>query len=309
MANPQSEAGHTRISNELLEAILIFPLSGREMKVVMYIARETYGWSRKKASISYGAVSRYTGISRRNAIVICQQLLQKGVLFSERKGDRRANVMGIQKNYTLWKPVDNLVMLATLPSDAGDTIPSDVGDTSKQQSSDAGDTIPSDVGDTSKQQSSDAGDTRSSDAGDTTSKQKAIRLKQSENKQERLKNKAVEKAKISRLIAGNEACLSNCDPRPVIRILQKAGFDVLRVWGAVMQCKRSRITNPAGYLVKLMADPQYMPADCFLDMGKQEMLRWEQREKSALAGSVSERSVVASTELVGTIAEKFNART
>lgn len=290
MANPQSEAGHTRISNELLEAILIFPFNGREMKVVMYIARETYGWSRKKASISYGAISRYTGISRRNAIVICQQLIQKGVLFSESKGDRRANVMGIQKNYTLWKPVENLVMLAPLPSDAGDTMPSDAGDTSKRQSS-------------------DAGDTRSSDAGDTTSKQKAIRLKQSENKQDRLKKIAGDKSAISRLIAGNEACLSNCDPRPVIRILQKAGFDVLRVWGAVMQCKRSRITNPAGYLVKLMADPQYMPADCFLDMGKQEMLRWEQREKSALAGSVSERSVVAGTELVGALAEKFNART
>lgn len=293
MANPQSEAGHTRISNELLDAILKHDLTGQELKTVIYVARETYGWSRKKAQISYGMICRATGMCRRNAIRICASLQERGILYFQGSGSRYAHIMGIQKNYELWdsgKPVDKLVTPRPLPSDVQTTRGGDVQTTSNAPTS-------------------DAQTTRSSDAQTTPSKQKAIRLKQSENKQERLKNKAVEKAKISRLIAGNEACLSNCDPRPVIRILQKAGFDVLRVWGAVMQCKRSRITNPAGYLVKLMADPQYMPADCFLDMGKQEMLRWEQREKSVSAGSVSERSVVAGAELVGALAEKFNART
>jgi phage replication O-like protein O len=294
VANPQSEDGHTRIANTLLEAILKHAWTGhQELKVVFYVARETYGWSRTKAQISYGMITRATGIHRRNAIRICASLQARGILMMQGTGDRYAHIMGIQKNYELWdvqQPVDNLVACGPLPSGLQTTRWGGVQTTSKASPS-------------------GLQTTRSSGLQTTPSKQKAIRLKQSENKQDRLKNKTVEKAKISRLIAGNEACLSNCDPRPVIRILQKAGFDVLRVWGAVMQCKRSRITNPAGYLVKLMADPKYMPPDCLLDMGKQEMLRWEQREKSALAGSVAERSVVAGAELVGALAEKFNART
>lgn len=275
MASPQSEHGHTRISNELLEAILIFPFTGRELKVVMYIARETYGWSRKKASISYGAISRYTGITRRNAIGICQHLIKKGVLFSESKGTRRANVMGIQKNYTLWKPVDNLVMQATLPSDTGDTMPSDVGDTSKRQSS-------------------DVGDTRSSDVGDTTSKQKAIRLKQAENKEKRDRPEKTSalKAKLSALIKGHEHCITNCDPRPVIDALVAAGYDVMRVWGALVQARDKK--NPPGYLVTTLCSGRYAVADGALLKAKAEAEKWQY-----FAGARSLVSQVANKLMAG----------
>lgn len=298
MANPQSEAGHTRIANTLLEAILRHSWTGQqEIKVVFYVARETYGWSRTKAQISYGMITRATGIHRRNAIRICASLQARGILLIQGTGDRYAHVMGIQKNYELWdaptgQPVHNLVACGPLPSGSHTT-----GDGGLQT--------------TREHQPSGLQTTRDSGLQTTPSKQKAIRLKQSENKQGRLKKIAVDKSSISRLIAGSEACLSNCDPRPVVRLLQKAGFDVLRVWGAVMQCKRSRIKNPAGYLVKLMADPNYMPADCFLELGKQEMLRWEQREKSVSAGSASEGSAVAgsrqSEALVSAVANKLTA--
>jgi len=291
VATPQTEKGYVRIANELLDALLRYPFKGHEFKVVFCIVRETYGWNRKTARTSFGTIARLTGISRRQVIRICKTLMERSIVTRVGESECRAHTMGIVKDYEKWvgHTVENSGIL--------------------QKTSDTHDTRASDPQDTSCRKTSDTHDTITSDTHDTPSKTERHRLKTSERQQDRLKKIAGDKSAISRLIAGNEACLSNCDPRPVIKILQKAGFDVLRVWGAVMQCKRSRITNPAGYLVKLMADPQYMPADCFLDMGKQEMLRWEQREKSVSAGSVSERSVVAGAELVGALAEKFNART
>jgi len=241
----------------------------------MYIARETYGWSRKKASISYGAISRHTGISRRNAIAVCQHLLKMGVLFSESKGDRRANVMGIQKNYSVWisNPVDNLVMLATLPSDAGDTMPSDADDTIKRQSS-------------------DAGDTRSSDAGDTTSKQKAIRLKQAENKEMlRPFKKTDQKAKLAALIKGHEGCITNCDPRPVIDALVGAGFDVMRVWGILVESRDKK--NPPGYLVSTLCGSQFAVSDQALKKAKGEAEKWNYFSSTGCAIGASLVSSVA----------------
>lgn len=48
MASPQLENGHTRIANELLEALCRARLSGNEYMCVLWIARKSYGWNARK---------------------------------------------------------------------------------------------------------------------------------------------------------------------------------------------------------------------------------------------------------------------
>lgn len=282
MANPQSEEGHTRISNELLEAVLRRSFTGQELKVIFYAARETYGWSRTKAQISYGMISRFTGISRRNAIRICKSLQRRGVLFFQGSGDRYAHIMGIQKNYDLWdRVVDNLVTPRPLASSmASDTQTTRGGDTQT----------------TSKHPTGDTQTTRSGDTQTTPSKQKTNRLKQAENKG-RLRNNSGLKAKLAALIKGLEACITNCDPRPVVDALVGSGngFDVERVWGALVQSRTA--ANPAGYLVSLLAAPQFSVADSAREKAKEEIKRWKYLESASREGAA----------LVSAVAQKLSA--
>lgn len=258
MANPQSEAGHTRISNELLEAILKHDFTGQELKTIFFIARETYGWSRTKAQISYGMISRATGMCRRNLIRICRSLNTRRVIFFQGSGNRYAHIIGLQKNYELWDkaPVDNLVTPRPLPSDAQTTRGGDAQTTSQTQASGLQTTSPSGL-------------------QTTPSKQKAIRLKQAENKQEidRPEKIAALKAKLSALIKGHEHCITNCDPRPVIDALVAAGYDVMRVWGALVQARDKK--NPPGYLVTTLCSGRYAVADSALLKAKAEAEKWQ----------------------------------
>lgn len=247
MANPQKENGYTALANELLEAILLHPFTGQELKTILFIARETYGWSRKKSQISYTEIARSTAISRRNVIKICQRLVSNGVLFYQGTGDRHARLFGIQKNYESWGGY----------------------------ASDAQDTRPSDAQDTRKRQSSDPQDTRSSDAQDTTLlKQENNIVKQAEKKGIRpvdnSEKNETKKREIARLIKGFESQITNGDPRELVNILLSAtGFDPLRVWGSIVQARSKR--NPAGYLVIALGDPLYAVADSAMDQARREM--------------------------------------
>lgn len=41
--------GHTEISNELLEAVCRFPFTGPQLRLLMFVIRDSYGWKRKIA--------------------------------------------------------------------------------------------------------------------------------------------------------------------------------------------------------------------------------------------------------------------
>lgn len=66
--NPQLENGYTKIANELLEGILLSDLTKDEMKITFAIIRQTYGYSRKIATISISLFQKLTGLDRRNVV-------------------------------------------------------------------------------------------------------------------------------------------------------------------------------------------------------------------------------------------------
>ena len=98
MANPQVEDGFTRLANELLEALIQADLSARELRVLLAVARETYGWSRKATTVTGYKVAKMTGMQRTQAARALRALKQRNVLSNGNEG------IGLQKDYQAWLP-------------------------------------------------------------------------------------------------------------------------------------------------------------------------------------------------------------
>jgi phage replication O-like protein O len=67
---PQLENGYTRVANELMEAIMRFPLNKRELKIILYIIRNSYGYHRKhliNEANKHGKIAEATGTLRSNS--------------------------------------------------------------------------------------------------------------------------------------------------------------------------------------------------------------------------------------------------
>ena len=100
-ASPQLENGHTRIANELLEAIIRCHFSATELDIIWFIARNTYGWNRKEAIISYGMMAKGIDGDIRYVKRMVSRLIKNGVIFKAKINNQ--NLIGLNKNYKVWR--------------------------------------------------------------------------------------------------------------------------------------------------------------------------------------------------------------
>ncbi len=96
----QCEDGYTKIANELLDAILRYPLTKREHIVVLAVIRKTYGWNKKKDDMSLSQLADITGIDRAHLSRTVNGLFAKKVLLKEQ--GRYAQTIGLNKKYRDW---------------------------------------------------------------------------------------------------------------------------------------------------------------------------------------------------------------
>ncbi len=101
IGSPQLERGHTRIANELLESIIVYPFTAAQLKVVLVVIRRTYGWRKKKTQISYGTLSSLTRLNMRYIKRIVKNLIKDKVLIMEK--DNTRNILGLNKAYPQWR--------------------------------------------------------------------------------------------------------------------------------------------------------------------------------------------------------------
>lgn len=99
--SPQLENGHTRIANELLEAIYQYPFNGTELKVILAIIRLTYGWARKATAISYSELANLINTQPRYVKKVIKELVQDNVI--HKKTTNKRCVIGINKHYNTWR--------------------------------------------------------------------------------------------------------------------------------------------------------------------------------------------------------------
>jgi len=105
--SPQTEDGFTMIANELMEHVLGFRFSHRELAIIFTIFRKTYGYGKKEDDISASQIGEMCGIQRQHVTTTLNILFQKNVIF--KKPGRYGCVIGIQKNYSLWITSDGLL--------------------------------------------------------------------------------------------------------------------------------------------------------------------------------------------------------
>lgn len=107
MTNPQLEKGYLRIANSLFDALYIKAhLTQRQLTVISFIIRQTYGYSRKSHDMSYLFIANGTGIARRHVITVIKQLEEYKIITVDRTQNR--NIIGINKHFDEWQTGDQI---------------------------------------------------------------------------------------------------------------------------------------------------------------------------------------------------------
>ena len=104
MASPQKEDGYTPIANELLDAIYRTNFTAAELKVLLFVMRFTYGFSRKEYGISLTFISNGVGVSKRYISSSVAKLIDDNILLLVKKhSDTQSRVIKINKDFDKWK--------------------------------------------------------------------------------------------------------------------------------------------------------------------------------------------------------------
>lgn len=107
MANPQTENGYTKISNELLEVLGFIQLPATEYQVLMVIFRMTYGYNKKTAEIYNWQLCDSTGLIKNAISRSLKGLKDKNIII------RNGNFTSINKDYDTWKLTELLTRKLT----------------------------------------------------------------------------------------------------------------------------------------------------------------------------------------------------
>lgn len=119
MSDPQTEDGYTRIANELFDAILRYPFSKRELKIVLAVIRKTYGYNKKSDDMTLTQLADLTNMKLSHVSETVAGLTAQNVLL-KREG-RFGYVLGINKKYSTWKCSQNgnVPKTGSIPSQNG----------------------------------------------------------------------------------------------------------------------------------------------------------------------------------------------
>lgn len=98
--NPQIEDGHTRIANELLEAITLFDFSKRQYKILLFIIRKTYGFNKKSDQMSLSQIINGTGLDKSSVIKTLAELVELKIIAKQQVN--YSNSISLNKLYMEW---------------------------------------------------------------------------------------------------------------------------------------------------------------------------------------------------------------
>ena len=103
-ASPQLEDGHTRIANELLEALMLARLTSRQWAVAIALIRKTYGYNKKTDDIGLSQLADLTGLAKPHVSVAVRELEERRII--SRKQGKFGHIMGLNKDHVQWTGVE-----------------------------------------------------------------------------------------------------------------------------------------------------------------------------------------------------------
>jgi len=103
MASPQLENGYTRISNELLKAIVPAKLNGTQYSIVLALIRSTYGYHQTSRDLGVSFFHKVTGRNRRQIAKELQELIDMKIIIVEQQHTYgQCRVLKLNKDYDSW---------------------------------------------------------------------------------------------------------------------------------------------------------------------------------------------------------------
>jgi phage replication O-like protein O len=115
MASPQLENGHTRIANELLEAIVRYHCSGAQKDIILAVIRVTYGFRTTSRAIGTAYLAKLTGRHPKKVAADVSVLIQRRVLKQvEGYAMNKARTLALNKNYDDWVSTKSLPVNETV---------------------------------------------------------------------------------------------------------------------------------------------------------------------------------------------------
>ena len=108
---PEIDDGHTKIANELLDAIICHDFSKRQLKILLFIMRKTYGWNKSEDDISRSQITEATGLLSPHVTTSLQELQSLNVIIVT--NGKHAKRYKVNKYYDQWR-VTNLVTITEL---------------------------------------------------------------------------------------------------------------------------------------------------------------------------------------------------
>jgi len=88
---------YTKIPNQILQPLLMIKLKSYEIRILLAIARKTYGFNKDKDYINQRQLKKLTGIKQPHISRTLKSLLEKKMIIKNSKE------LAIQKNYKLWE--------------------------------------------------------------------------------------------------------------------------------------------------------------------------------------------------------------
>ena len=130
MANPQTENGHTRIANELMQAIYGAKFNGTQRSIIDVVMRYTYGFSRKSHAISVSFLVEATGYDRRQISRELKNLIAMKVIIETKAPTySQSRELMLNKNYSEWERKSLPIFTPTPISTPSSNSPTDVQST------------------------------------------------------------------------------------------------------------------------------------------------------------------------------------
>lgn len=83
MIKAQLENGFTRIANQTLEKIYTSNFSGRELRCLLYIARNSYGFQKKNCTSTQNRMSKNMNMNKSDVSRALKKLREKNVIYCE----------------------------------------------------------------------------------------------------------------------------------------------------------------------------------------------------------------------------------
>lgn len=98
--SPQVEDGHIRLANELYDALMRYPYTARQYKIILAIMRKTYGYNKKLDDLSASQIAEMVGMHRSHVTATLVSLAALNII--TKTPGVYGSIVGLNKDFASW---------------------------------------------------------------------------------------------------------------------------------------------------------------------------------------------------------------